>query len=69
MSNYFSQNCSAKDIILPIKYYNFKFFPNEIDNEVVFYYLCKYDHYQLVDLLLKNSKIDVNTSMHFGVIK
>lgn len=63
MSNYFSQNFPANDIISPIKYYNFKLFPNEIDNEVVFYYLCKYDHYQLVDLLLKKSKIDVNKSI------
>lgn len=35
-----------------INFMNYSFFPDEIDNEYVFYFLCKYDQADLVKLVL-----------------
>lgn len=42
------------------KFYNYAYFPNKFDDETVFYYLCKYDYYYIVEMLLKTVKIDIN---------
>ena len=43
-----------------IKCYNLYFEPNNIINESSFFYLCKYDHYKLVKILLEENDIDIN---------
>lgn len=74
MSRYFLENHlqnNFNDIKSSIKYYNFLFFPNELeklDKDFVFYYLCKYDHCELVDLFLKSFKINVNQKFVLKII-
>lgn len=68
LSKYFLENFlenNVNNIAAPIEYYNFLFFPDELNNDVVFYYLCKYGHYQLVEIFLKTTKIDVNRKIVF----
>ncbi|KAK8847756.1 hypothetical protein M9Y10_018785 [Tritrichomonas musculus] len=40
--------------------YNFSFIEIELINESIFYELCKYDYYTLVDILLKTNVVDIN---------
>lgn len=47
-------------IIPSIKYHNYYFFPKELDDPFNFGYLCKYNYINLVNLLLKTKKINVN---------
>ena len=42
-------------------YYNFNFFPDELDNIYILYYACRYDYYQIVEHLLNEGRIDPNT--------
>ena len=60
IKNNFLNDIDKFDIIAScLKYYNFAF----IDCELIknsFYYLCHYDYYQFVKLLVKNDKIDIN---------
>ena len=44
-----------------IKYSNYTYFPNNLNNKSVFYDLCQYDYFTLVNFLLKNLKFDVNS--------
>lgn len=43
-----------------LKYYNFLYSPDKLDNSYAFYYLCKYDYFTLVSLLLQSKSINVN---------
>ena len=45
-------------------YINFAYFPNEIDNNLVFFYLCQYDYYNLAVIFLENKKIDLNETVN-----
>ena len=65
--NYFINNYLQKEdkisnniFIQSLKYYNFEYIQKEYINEKSFNYLCQYDYYSLVDLFLKNKKIDIN---------
>lgn len=42
-----------------IKYFNFSMFPTNVD-QYFFYNFCKYDYYDVVDVLLKNEICNVN---------
>ncbi|KAK8842482.1 hypothetical protein M9Y10_026071 [Tritrichomonas musculus] len=44
-------------------YYNFAFFSSDFANKFTFYYACQYDYYEIVDLLLKTKKIDLNAKI------
>lgn len=45
------------------QYYNFLYFPKEIDNIYYFYYACKYDHYTIVEYFLKTKSIDIKAKI------
>lgn len=38
------------------KYYNYNYIPNEFTNNDIFYYLCYYNYYELVDLYIKQKQ-------------
>lgn len=44
---------------IALKYHNYAFFPTTVKNKFVFYDFCQYDYCLLVDLFLKNIKINV----------
>ena len=44
-------------------YYNFELLPDELDNEFTFFYLCKYDYYELVKLFIENKEIDLKKTI------
>ena len=46
-------------------YYNYSNFTNNYNQKSFFYYACKYDYFQIVDILLKTSKIDINNTIVF----
>ena len=46
--------------IQSVQFYNYEYFSNNIDNERYFYFLCKYDHFTLVDILLKTMDLNIN---------
>ena len=49
------------DILIDcFKYYNFMFMKFDINNENLFFYLCKYDYYLLVLILYKKNDLDIN---------
>ena len=41
-------------------YYNFSFFPQELNNKNIFNYACKYGYYKIVEYILKTTNIDIN---------
>ena len=43
-----------------IKYYNFEYFPKSLNDNFLFYYLCEYDYYFLVEMILKTGEININ---------
>ena len=43
-----------------VEFHNYYFFPENIEYKYMFFYLCGYDYYILVDLYLKNQNIDIN---------
>ena len=47
-------------IFCSLKYHNFGFVQQNFINQKSFCYLCKYDYYTLVDILLKDFNVDVN---------
>ena len=60
LNNYLSNDEDEDDDEYIFKYYNFQFFPFYLRKGHVFYYLCKYNYISLVDILLKNYKININ---------
>ena len=42
------------------KYYNFNLMQNESINESSFYYICKYDYYFLINILIKIPDFNIN---------
>lgn len=45
-------------------YFNFKLFPQKIeDNKLCFYYGCYYNYFSLVELLLNTGNFDINKSI------
>ena len=49
------------------QYYNYMFFPNDLNQNFTFYYLCKYNYYTLVELLLMMKSIDINSKIIFTI--
>ena len=44
-----------------LEFYNFRYLPvNFIDEFNLFYHLCKFDHYPIVELLLGHKKLNIN---------
>ena len=46
--------------IKAIKYFNFQYFPEKLNNEEIFGNLCKYGYFTLVNFLIETSSIDLN---------
>ena len=70
MSNYLVENFLNNQIcdevyIQSLKYYNYLFFPNELDQIAdSFLDLCKYDYPSIVKLLLQARSFDINAQMN-----
>ncbi|KAK8840313.1 hypothetical protein M9Y10_030869 [Tritrichomonas musculus] len=63
IKNSFYQNNEEKCFeifIKSFKYYNFEFIRKESINEAAFFDLCHYDYFFIVELLMQQTKIDVN---------
>lgn len=67
MANYFLDNFFNKDnniaIKYGIKYRNYYYMPKDVDNQVFFCYLCKYDYYSFVDFFAKTEKSIINSTI------
>ena len=55
----FNENICAYSL----HYYNYYFFPNDLNHEFILFYLCQYDYYTLVKFLLDENKIDLNAKL------
>ena len=54
-------NENVRDIFInSLKYYNFDMVQNELINNSAFVYLCQYNYFYIVDILLKENGIDIN---------
>ena len=69
-SNYFGSIGKAEDFINQkiivkesFKYYNFEILQDNIENELYFYYSCKYDYFTLAEILIKIININTNNFM------
>lgn len=49
-------------------YYNYAFFPNDINEKNNFYYACNYDYYDIVEYFVNENNIDINEKMISNVI-
>ena len=72
IANYIEENMlskneksSAKTMSKIFKTYNFNYFPDNL-NQSNFMDLCKYDHYTLVDILLKTKDIDISQKIIYS---
>ncbi|KAK8833905.1 hypothetical protein M9Y10_030414 [Tritrichomonas musculus] len=45
-----------------LQFYNYFFFPENLDNRFLFFYLCRFDYYKLVELFLKQGNININAT-------
>ena len=70
LNNYLSiENEKSNDTLINgLKYYNFSFMKDESINESLFGYLCEYDYYILVDILLSKTKVDINLQFIFNFV-
>ena len=61
INNYVQFNIEKEEKIVSsiLKYRNYSYFPDQL-NDNVFFYLCKYCYFNLVDIILKKKDIDVN---------
>ena len=50
-----------------LKYYNLYFEQKDLINESSFFYLCKYDYYIPVTILLNEKDIDINTTIIYAI--
>ena len=61
--NLLEKTTTNNDISLDlIEFYNFDFFPNDLENETLFSCLCKYDYLLLANIVIKD--LDVNKAIH-----
>ena len=49
-------------------YYNYAFFPNDINEKNNFYYACNYDYYDIVEYFVNENNIDINEKMILNVM-
>ena len=59
---------SNDTLINSFKYYNFVFMQFDINNENLFFYLCKYDYYLLVLILFIKNDLDINKKIIYILI-
>ena len=45
------------------KYFNYICFPDNIDDNMLFFYACKYDYVKIVELFLKNKEFNINETI------
>ena len=57
----FDENLSFEALIQSIKYYNFCFIDSNLINQSSFHDLCRYDYYNIVEIILNNKEIDINS--------
>ncbi|KAK8895263.1 hypothetical protein M9Y10_023705 [Tritrichomonas musculus] len=50
------------------RYYNFGLWPEEMSNHFIFFYLCKYNYFNLVKLFVNEMNIDLNSEIEINVI-
>lgn len=43
-----------------LKHYNYSFFPEDLNNDTSFFYLCQFGYPQLVRIILKTGNININ---------
>lgn len=73
-ANYFKNKINNIEKIMDIneqfiKYYNYEYISNDLDNSFVYFYdLCQYDYYKIVQSLLKTTKLNLN-SKRISIIK
>lgn len=58
-----SQNVDFDISIQGMKYKNYFYFPNDLINELSYYYFCKYNYIYLYKLLIKMTYIKINTKI------
>lgn len=55
--------------LLNLKYFNYNFLPENLSTQTnIFYNCCKYDHFIFADLIVKTTKVDVNSKLVFNII-
>ena len=59
----FSLNYNENICSYCFHYYNFAFYPTEIDDDFIFYYACEYDYFEIVEFYLKEKKMDINAKV------
>ena len=62
---YINQNKYRKSLAAYcLRFYNFSILPDDfIDDEFLFFYMCEFDYFTIVDFLLKTEKININSTV------
>lgn len=57
-NNYLSSDYLSNEIVLEsvFRYFNYSYFPEKIDQQSTFFYLCQYNHFKIVDFIIKMKK-------------
>ena len=48
-------------------YHNYAFFPNDFNHDFIFFYLCEFGYFTLVEFLLQTKKININAKIDRGI--
>ena len=70
-ANYIQENLmnNSENIVdYCFRYYNFGLWPEEMSNHFIFFYLCKYNYFNLVKLFVNEMNIDLNSEIEINVI-
>lgn len=68
-NNYLIDECMNDIISCCFQYGNFLFLPTSIQTIQFFLFACQYNYLDLVKILLKNCKIDINEKIHMEIKK
>ena len=49
-------------------YFNFSYFPSEMEHKIVFYYACQYDYIDIVEYFIQTKQIDIKEKIIFNLI-
>ena len=61
MANYLQNNYSSEICFNFFRFYNFSVLSyNDINNETMFYYSCKYNYYYLCKTMLNSTMLNIN---------
>ena len=55
----FEENYKTNIYSYSFHYYNFSYFPSEIQYKIIFYYACQYDYLEIVEYFLNSFRIDI----------